>query len=87
MVADDRITPYHVSIYMALLSKWQSVECAKYFYISRRYIMKAAKVNSLATYHKCIKELVSFGYIHYGPSYNPKQGSRIEFIDIHEVSI
>jgi hypothetical protein len=42
--------------------------------------MKLAHVSSSATYHKAIKQLQEFGYIHYVPSYNHFSGSQIILI-------
>jgi hypothetical protein len=39
--------------------------------------MAFSKVASIATYHKCIKELDEYGYIRYQPSYHPKLGSQV----------
>lgn len=33
--------------------------------------MQLAKIGSIGTYHKCIKELMAFGYLLYQPSYHP----------------
>jgi hypothetical protein len=39
--------------------------------------MKVSKIQSKATYHKCIRELNDFGYLSYHPSYNPFKGSLV----------
>jgi len=39
--------------------------------------MNNSKIGSLATYHKCIKELDAFGYIVYKPTYNSYIGTSI----------
>ena len=39
--------------------------------------MNNSKIGSLATYHKCIKELDAFGYIVYKPTYNSNIGTTI----------
>jgi len=39
--------------------------------------MKRSKIGSLATYHKCIKDLDLFGYIVYSPTYNSHTGTSI----------
>ena len=39
--------------------------------------MKLAHIGSIATYHKCIKQLKEFGYLEYFPSYDPSLGSQI----------
>ncbi|WP_311948700.1 hypothetical protein [Mucilaginibacter terrae] len=45
---------------------------------SRRKIMQLARIRSIVTYHKCIRELTAFGYITYCPSYHPAKGSLID---------
>ena len=39
--------------------------------------MRINKISSKATYHKCLKNLHSLGYINYEPSYNPFRGSHV----------
>jgi len=39
--------------------------------------MRISKISSKATYHKCLKNLHSLGYINYQPSYNPFKGSHV----------
>jgi len=39
--------------------------------------MRISKISSKATYHKCLKNLHSLGYINYEPSYNPFKGSHV----------
>ncbi len=40
-------------------------------------MMKASRIASKATYHKCIKELQLLGFIEYLPSYNPYHGTEV----------
>lgn len=39
--------------------------------------MRISKISSKATYHKCLKNLHSLGYLNYEPSYNPFKGSHV----------
>ncbi len=39
--------------------------------------MKAAKIQGIATFHSCIKDLNNSGYIEYKPSYNPAIYSQV----------
>lgn len=39
--------------------------------------MHFSRIKSIATYHKCLKELMDFGYISYEPSYHPVNASSI----------
>jgi hypothetical protein len=47
------------------------------FPVTRRTLMAFSKIASIATYHKCIRELDAFGYIRYEPSFDPKRGSQV----------
>lgn len=74
---DSRLLPTHISLYIAMLSMWEQSRFSIPFRITRKELMYLSKLASTATYHKCLKELTSFGYIRYEPSYNHYQGSRI----------
>jgi len=50
--------------------------------ISRDELMRISKISSTATFHKCIKELSTKGYVIYSPSYNPFKGSTLEVINL-----
>ncbi len=78
---DNRLTLYHVSAYHALLQLWITSNEKDSFYISRKKVMAISRIRSIATYHKCIKELVKFGYIKYQPSYNPYLGSKVWVVE------
>lgn len=45
--------------------------------VSRRQLMGLSHIDSIVTYHKCMKQLVSYGYAEYVPLYNPFIGSGI----------
>lgn len=68
---DARITATHISLYLALLNKWNFNQSQNPMSIVRDELMKAAKINARHTYNKCINELQQFGYITYFPSSNP----------------
>ena len=74
---DDRVTVWHVSVYMAIFFRWRENAYKNPFAITRREIMKLAHIGSIATYHKCIKQLKEYGYLEYVPSYDPSLGSQI----------
>jgi hypothetical protein len=44
-------------------------------------LMGYSRIASVATYHKCIRELDEYGYIGYQPSYHPVNGSLIYWPD------
>lgn len=81
---DTRLTPTHQSLYLALFYLWQQSGCGETFTISRRALMPLARLQSIATYHKCIRELKAWGYIEYHPSYNYYKGSKVKLLSDSE---
>lgn len=77
---DNRITTAHISLYMALLERWNQADFTGPVVFTRRELMAAAKISGLATYHRCIRDLARFGYIDYHPSYHPARGSQVVFL-------
>jgi len=75
---DDRLNPTHISLYMALFQEWNSSRFAVEFYVNRRDLMLASKIGSKSTYHRCVTDLDSWGYLYYFPSNNPYKGSKIK---------
>jgi hypothetical protein len=76
---DPRIGTSHISVFMALYMIWRQNSGAFSFLATRREVMTVAKISGLATYHKCIRELHSYGYITYRPSFHPGVGSWVSF--------
>jgi hypothetical protein len=68
---DQKISPTHISIYMALIHLSLSKRLKNPLVINRLEIMKRAKVNSRNTFGKCLHELHLYGYIDYRPSFKP----------------
>jgi hypothetical protein len=77
---DARLMPTHQSLYLALFFLWRQSGSADHFTISRRELMPLARLQSIATYHKCIRELKAFGYIEYHPTYNYYKGSQVSLL-------
>lgn len=74
---DERLTPYHVSLYFSLFQYWNMAKFRNPISISRDELMRASKIGSVNTYIRSIKELHSWSYIKYIPSYNPQKGSQV----------
>ena len=74
---DSRLLPTHLSLFTGLFVSWQQSGFTSPFSVTRKTLMAFSKVASIATYHKCIRELDEYGYIRYQPSYHPKQGSLV----------
>ena len=74
---DKTLNPTHVSLYIALFQFWNCNRFKNPISITRDEMMRISKICSKATYHKCLKNLHSLGYINYEPSYNPFKGSHV----------
>ncbi|QBO59598.1 hypothetical protein NBC122_02797 [Chryseobacterium salivictor] len=81
VIEDDRLYPSHISMYVSLFQFWSLNRFQNPFRICRKEVMNLSKIKSLATYHKCIRELHCAGFIIYSPNYNSYIGSLIEIID------
>jgi hypothetical protein len=77
MGRDERLMATHMSLFTALFVFFQRNGFVSPFTITRAGLMACSRIVSIATYHKCIKELNDFGYIRYQPSFSPKQESLI----------
>ncbi|MDO8999844.1 MAG: transcriptional regulator [Bacteroidota bacterium] len=75
--ADDRLTPYHISLYFGLFQYWNLAKFRNPISISRSELMRASKIGSVNTYIRCLKELDTWQYIQYIPSYDPQKGSQV----------
>jgi hypothetical protein len=78
---DNTLNPSHVSLYMAVFQFWNTNRFKNPISISRDEVMRISKVSSKSTYHKCLRNLHSQGYINYEPSYNPFKGSHVYLFD------
>ncbi len=74
---DKTLNPTHVSLYVALFQFWNCNRFKNPISISRDEVMRISKISSKATYHKCLRNLHTLGYINYEPSYNPFKGSHV----------
>src|SRR5665648_799066 len=74
------MTPYHISLYLALFQQWNLERFADHFAISRSEMMQVSRIGSVNTYARCMKELEQWGYIRYAPSSNLHTGSRVACI-------
>ncbi|MDQ0781403.1 hypothetical protein [Chryseobacterium sp. W4I1] len=78
---DSMLNPTHISLYLALFQFWNFNRFRNPVSISRDEVMRISKIHSKATYHKCLKNLHSSGYIDYQPSFNPFKGSQVVMLD------
>jgi hypothetical protein len=81
---DKTLNPTHVSLYIALFQFWNCNRFKNPISINRDEVMRISKISSKATYHKCLKNLHSLGYINYEPSYNPFKGSHVILLNFSD---
>jgi hypothetical protein len=81
MEKDDRLLPTHLSLFTGLFVCWQRNGFVSPFGLTRKTVMAFSKIASVATYHKCIRELDEYGYLRYQPSFHPAKGSLIYWPD------
>ncbi len=74
---DTRLLPSHLSLVMAIFYFREDETPGAPTRISRSKLMRFSRIQSIATYHKCLKELITYGYINYEPSYHPTEASLI----------
>lgn len=81
---NKRFQQSHLSLYSAILMCYTKGLCQNPFRISRLELMKHSAIQSFATYHRCMKDLVNDGYIEYQPSYHPHLASQVTLLNDNE---
>lgn len=74
---EDRVTPYLISLYMALFRRWNENFFNNPISIARCEIMRLSKIGSTNTYIRSLRELDHLGFIKYNPSRSKHRGSLI----------
>ena len=77
---DERLTVYHISLYVACFQLWNNHRFAKTISINRSDMMRLARIGSVNTYARCMRQLHEWGYIHYVSASNWHQSSRLSCI-------
>lgn len=77
---DDRLLPTHMSLFMAILYHSDGGFSSRPFRITRRKLMLYSQIKSKGTYHKCLRELVGYGYVTYQPSFDPIKASTMTIL-------
>lgn len=74
---DPRIGPLHISVYMAILYSRERQGAAGPVFVSARRLMPLAKIRGYGPYHRAIRQLHAYGYLHYEPSFDGRYPSRV----------
>lgn len=77
--SDPRISPVHISLFVALWKKWVDSGSEGPLSFFRKDLADLCKIAGTNTFHKSIRELHAYGYIRYTPSYNHFLGSLVSF--------
>src|SRR5690554_1398664 len=75
--SDQRVTPWHISLYLALFQIWNRTRFKKEINIRRDELMHLSKIGSTNTYSKCLKQLSEWKYIKYTPSKSRFKSSKV----------
>ncbi len=75
--ASPEITPHHISLYMAVFQLWNTHRFQNPLSIHREEVMWLAKIGSVSTYIRCMKQLHTWEYWQYQTSFNPTIGTKI----------
>ena len=74
---DACIGSTHISLYIALYYFYCLNLFSNPIFIRRADVMKSSKISGIATYHKCMRDLITGGYIEYKPSFHPAVASEV----------
>lgn len=77
---DERMSAYHISLYLTCFQIWNQNRFVNPFPVSRMEMMRLSRIGSVNTYARCMKELHKWGYVEYTPSSNMHQGSQLSCI-------
>ncbi len=86
LAEDQRLSSYHISLYIALFQHWNANRFSDQFTISRTEVMQLARIGSANTYARCMKELADWGYVIYLSSSNLHSGSKVSCIRFDSAS-
>ena len=85
LATDERIKMPHLCLYAVLYQLWQRGNFINPIIVKRREVMLLSKINAKTTYHKCLKELESYSYIIYKPSYHPTGKTEVYLLSLHNL--
>lgn len=75
---NTKLFPSHISLYTALFQMWSRNRFQNPVGIIREDVMLMCKINSKATYHKCMRDLQELNFISYHPSFSQYHSSTVQ---------
>lgn len=82
-----QLTPYHISLYLALFRIWNQNYFNNPISVAREELMRIAKIGSITTYTRSLKDLHQFGFIKYEPSKNRHRASKFYMYTFEHTSV
>jgi hypothetical protein len=77
---ESRLTPSHISLYLALFHYWNCNRFQNPFPLFREKLMQISGIGSKNTYSRCLKDLHEFGYIRYDPSLHKNHRPKVSLL-------
>lgn len=77
LVTLEKATPHHISIYFTVFQLWNKSRWQNPLSVKREEVMWLAKVGSVTTYTRCMKQLHVWEFWEYKASFNPLVGTVI----------
>lgn len=77
---DNRLSPTHISLYMAMFQFWNYNRFQNPFRIERDELMQLSKIGSVNTYRKCIKDLHNYRYVFYHSGITKHRDAKLSII-------
>lgn len=77
LVADKRVGPVHVCLYLAIWQCGERQGIDGFIAIRREELMRLAKMTGKTTYYRVMGDLTRWGYVEYTPSRDKGGGSRV----------
>jgi hypothetical protein len=74
---DPRISPVHISLYLAIVTRWVGQGGSGPVRFKARGLMPAAKIGGRALFCRTIRQLHEYGYLCYEPSFKPDETSKV----------
>jgi len=84
VLRDHRIGPTHIALYAAIFHLYEMNGTVNPVPVTRSLIMNAAKIYGVATYHKCLRDLVHGGYVRYEPSFDGRVMSKVWVVGVRD---
>jgi hypothetical protein len=74
---DPRISPVHISLYLAIVQRWAAQGGDGPVSFKARLLMPVAKIGGRALFCRTIRQLHEYGYLRYEPSFKPDEPSKV----------